>query len=69
MNEDVSSILLLTQDFSNHLVSVNELEMFYGDETLQSLMTHASTLSEKLKNLDLIINEEEEILEEEKEED
>ena len=65
INEDIESISKLLSDFSSHLDSVHELEMFYGDETLKLLMTHANELSERLKNIDLILNEEEEIAEEE----
>lgn len=60
MNEDVSSLTDLILNFAAHTKSIHELEMFYGDETLQSLMKHASELSERLADLDLVINEEEE---------
>lgn len=60
MNEDVSSLTGLILNFAAHTKSIHELEMFYGDETLQSLMKHASELSERLAGLDLVINEEEE---------
>lgn len=60
INTDVSNLNELVNDFSRHTKSVYELEMFYGDETLKSLMDHASSLSEKLSNLDLVLNEEEE---------
>ena len=59
MNEDISSLGYLVEDFSMHIKAVHELEMFYGDETLQALMRHANQLEEKLEGLDLIINEEE----------
>ena len=70
-NTDMLQINNLILEFSSHLKSVYELEMFYGDETLKSLMDHASQLSINLQNLDLIINEEseeEEIATPEKEE-
>jgi len=60
INEDMGSLSDLIIEFSAHTKSVHELEMFYGDETLQSLMIHASQLSEKLENLDLVLNAEEE---------
>ena len=59
MNEDVYSLGYLIEDFSAHIKAVHELEMFYGDETLQALMKHANQLEEKLGDLDLIINEKE----------
>jgi hypothetical protein len=34
--------------FSEHLNSVHELEMFYGDSTLQKLMKHSKELEDNL---------------------
>ena len=68
INEDVTSATNLLREFSGHLSSVYELETFYGDETLGSLMRHARELSNKLENIDLILNEEEEVAEEKTEE-
>ena len=59
-NENLQSIYYMISDFAEHTGSVYELEMFYGDETLKSLLTHANDLSQKIKDIDLIINEEEE---------
>jgi hypothetical protein len=59
INKDIEDLTLLISEFSDHTKSIHELEMFYGDETLRSLIDHASQLSEKLTNLDLILNEEE----------
>ena len=58
INEDVEELTVIVSDFAAHTKSVYELEMFYGDQTLESLMNHASQLSEKLTNLDLILNAE-----------
>ena len=60
INEDVSSLSELISEFAAHTKSVYELEMFYGDETLKALMGHASALTEKLADLDLVLNEQEE---------
>ena len=68
MNEDISSVSTLINDFALHLKSIHELEMFYGDETLGTLMKHSKELSEKLQDLDLILSpNEEEVKELEKE--
>lgn len=61
INEDIKSLSDLITDFATHTKSVHDLEMFYGDETLVSLMSHASKLSERLTGLDLVLNEEKEI--------
>ena len=65
INQDIESITILLNNFLEHLTSVHELEMFYGDETLNSLMLHAKELTERLQDIDLILNEEKEFVEEE----
>lgn len=42
-----------------HLKSVYELEMFYGDETLSSLLQHGREIVEKLEDIQLLGEEEE----------
>ena len=61
INEDVRNVTELVREFATHTKQVYELEMFYGDDTLKKLMDHASQVSEKLSDLDLVLNEEEEI--------
>ena len=34
-DDEIRSILTAIQSFNNHLTAVHEMEMFYGDETLQ----------------------------------
>lgn len=58
INEDMDNIMGLISEFAAHTKSVHELEMFYGDQTLESLMKHANELAEKLSDLDLVLNEE-----------
>lgn len=60
MNEDITSVSVLIKDFSMHVKSIHELEMFYGDETLGLLMKHSKELSEKLEEIDLILTSSEE---------
>ena len=36
-----SSLMLRNENFLNHLQSIYELEMFYGDDTLESLIKHS----------------------------
>jgi hypothetical protein len=51
-----------TTSFANHVRSVYELEMFYGDQTLQALMDHARSFRDYLGEFDYIyiIEEQEE---------
>ena len=58
INQDVENVSNLVREFAVHTKSVYELEMFYGDDTLKSLMEHATKLSDQLSDLDLILNEE-----------
>ena len=60
INQDVDNVSLLIRDFANHTNSIYELEMFYGDETLKSLINHASEISKQLLELDLVLNEDSE---------
>jgi hypothetical protein len=55
--------------FANHVKSVYELEMFYGDQTLKALMDHARSFREYMDEFDYIyIIEEQEENAQEKEE-
>jgi hypothetical protein len=35
------------RSFSNHLKAIYELEMFYGDQTLENLLSHSKALMEE----------------------
>tara|TARA_B100000161_G_C33294259_1_gene299972 strand:+ start:130 stop:462 length:333 start_codon:yes stop_codon:yes gene_type:complete len=40
--------------FTNHLQSIYEMEMFYGDETLGGLIEHARSFNEQMETFDFI---------------
>ncbi len=42
------------RNFSEHLQSLHELEMFYGDTTLGHLIEHSKQLVEDMKNFEEI---------------
>ena len=42
---NTTEIIAAIENYRGHLSGVYELEMFYGDETLQSLMEHTGELS------------------------
>mgnify|MGYP003111335775 FL=1 len=44
IEEDMDAIMSKTDDFTEHLESVHEMEIFYGDETLQSMIDHSKQL-------------------------
>lgn len=41
MSENVYNLLETVQTFSDHLSAINELEMYYGDQTIQNLIIHS----------------------------
>ena len=60
INTDIENVSDLIRDFETHVKSLHEMEMFYGDQTLKSLMDHSNMLIEALENVDLMLNEEKE---------
>lgn len=67
ISEDLEGISDKIADYVSHVNSLHEVEMFYGEPTLQLLMDHGRTLVTDLESIDLVMNEktEEEELEEE----
>ena len=49
LREDLGEIVSKFSDFEQHLGDIQEMEMFYGDETLESLMDHSKFLVENLE--------------------
>ena len=49
LSNNVVNLLETLEAFSDHLSGVYELETFYGDETLQNLLTHARQVAEEIK--------------------
>ena len=54
INEDILNLNELIAKFSEHLNSVHDMEMFYGDETLQFLLQHTNSLSTMLESFEEI---------------
>ena len=52
--EDAKQVQDAILEFNKHLSSIYELEMFYGDQTLSSLMTHGRQLNEMLEGINLL---------------
>ena len=53
-SEELYDLQSRVNNFSNHINSIYEMEMFYGDETLQYLMEHARDFRDQLSNFDYI---------------
>ena len=73
INEEVDSMLESIDGLGTHLESIHELEMFYGEPVLQSLIEHISEVQEDIENYsfrdDLNYEEEDEEHEEHEEHD
>ena len=55
--EDIRSVGELIGQYVAHVNSVHQLEMFYGDPTLESLIRHGREIVEQLDQLDYIVLE------------
>ena len=53
--EDISILADDTADYVNHVKSVHEMEMFYGDPTLQALIDHGTKMVEKIESFDFLV--------------
>lgn len=60
ISSEIDDMRAAAASFANHVKSVYELEMFYGDQTLKSLMDHARSFREYMEEFDFIYIPEEE---------
>ena len=49
VSDNLGDLVEIIENYRNHLRSVYELDSFYGDETLQGLMTHTNAVRELLQ--------------------
>ena len=49
MHETTNDVLVALEDFSEHVGQVNELPLFYGDETIKGLLSHSKEIVEYVK--------------------
>ncbi len=54
VSEEMGDLQDMINAFARHVKSVYELEMFYGDATLEHLMNHALSLNEQLETFEYI---------------
>ncbi len=57
--EETTNISEIVAEYVAHVKSVHEMEMFYGDSTLNSLIEHGTSLVERVENLEYILYERE----------
>ena len=48
VSNNIGKLLDDSQDYLDHLESIFELEMFYGDETIQGLLDHTKSLIKEI---------------------
>jgi len=54
VSEELGDLQNMIDGFAKHVQSVYELEMFYGDQTLQALLDHAVSFNEQLETFEWI---------------
>lgn len=52
--EELSDLKMMVDSFSTHVSSLYEMEMYYGDQTLQELVDHAQSFNEQLRTFEFI---------------
>tara|TARA_S200000501_G_scaffold295638_1_gene281662 strand:- start:1828 stop:2112 length:285 start_codon:yes stop_codon:yes gene_type:complete len=53
--EDVNELADDVAKYVGHIKGVHEMEMFYGDQTLQSLIEHGTQMIEKIESFDFLL--------------
>lgn len=54
ISSEIDDMRIAAGSFASHVKQVYELEMFYGDQTLQALMDHARSFREYMDEFDFI---------------
>jgi hypothetical protein len=60
VQENAEAIQVISEDFKEHLDAVNQMEMYFGDETLSELLKHAEHVSTQISTLNEILEDEDE---------
>ena len=55
ISRNSSDLINAIESYKRHLGAVYELPMFYGDETLKSLLSHTSQLAEEITELKSVL--------------
>ena len=54
VSEELGDLKQMVNAFATHVKKVYELEMFYGDQTLEHLLQHAISFNEQLETFEYI---------------
>ena len=52
--EELGDLKVMVDSFSSHVSGLYEMEMYYGDQTLQGLVDHAQSFNEQLETFEFI---------------
>ena len=52
--EELGDLKMMVDSFSSHVSGLYEMEMYYGDQTLQGLVDHAQSFNEQLETFEFI---------------
>ena len=63
--DDVNELADDVAKYVGHIKGVHEMEMFYGDQTLQSLIEHGTQMIEKVESFDFLFSQDQDLEEEE----
>ena len=63
--DDVNELADDVAKYVGHIKGVHEMEMFYGDQTLQSLIEHGTQMIEKIESFDFLLGQDQDLEEEE----
>ena len=50
VSDNLNDMDVLFHSFEDHLTSIHEMEMFYGDATLSALIDHSRMVKEEIQN-------------------
>ena len=56
VSDSLEGLFIDGSNFSKHLEGVYELEMFYGDQTLENLLSHARTLTQEFDRYEVLFS-------------
>ena len=54
ISESMGDFMIVVDNYANHLDAVYNMETFYGDETLQSLLEHTNVVVEEIEQFESI---------------
>ena len=54
VSEELGDLKMMVDSFSEHVSSLYELEMYYGDQTLEGLVEHAQSFNDQLGTFEFI---------------